>query len=105
MAKTKIKVGIKRCATCEENIKCNECVYPFNNKELIKEVDRLRAENAKLQDEIVTWKRISDNKTKAIIEHCNVIDELHEKIERLERLVKKATMVRVLREMAGENNA
>lgn len=44
-----LNVGIKRCDTCDQNIKCNECVYPFNNKELIKEIDRLRTENARLQ--------------------------------------------------------
>lgn len=47
--KNKVNIGVKQCATCEKNIKCNECAYPFNNKELIKEIDRLRAENASLQ--------------------------------------------------------
>ena len=68
-----LNVGIKRCDTCDQNIKCNECVYPFKDKELIKEVDRLKAENEKLKKfkiyfdelygkglDIVNWHRNGD---------------------------------------------
>lgn len=45
--KHKIEVGVKQCNTCEQNIRCNECVYKGLSEELLKEVARLKEENKK----------------------------------------------------------
>ena len=45
--KHKIEVGVKHCDTCEQNIRCNECVYKHLDIELLKEVARLKEENKK----------------------------------------------------------
>ena len=42
-----IEVGVKQCNTCEQNIRCNECVYKGLSEELLKEVARLKEENKK----------------------------------------------------------
>ena len=39
---------IKRCAECEQNIRCSECIYMKKNETLLKEIEKLKIEKDEL---------------------------------------------------------
>ena len=46
--KEKVTIGIKRCAECEQNIRCSECIYMKKNETLLKEIEKLKIEKDEL---------------------------------------------------------
>lgn len=49
MENLKFEIGIKRCDTCENNLKCSDCIYPAKNKNLREENERYRLEIERLE--------------------------------------------------------
>ena len=39
---TVLQLGITECRICKNNIRCEECVYPSENKSLKEEIERLK---------------------------------------------------------------
>ena len=46
--KEKVTIGIKRCAECEQNIRCSECIYMKKNEILLEEIEKLKIEKDEL---------------------------------------------------------
>ena len=44
MENIKSKIGIKMCNTCENNLRCSDCVYMAKNKNLREDIERYRSE-------------------------------------------------------------
>lgn len=42
--KATFNVGIRKCRTCENNLRCEECAYPRENEMLKAEIERLQKE-------------------------------------------------------------
>lgn len=54
--KTQMSVGVKFCSNCENNLRCEECVYPKKYEELLAKHDCVLGEvqRAKLEIERLT---------------------------------------------------
>lgn len=46
--KEKVIIGIKRCAECEQNIRCSECIYMKKNETLLEEIEKLKIKKDEL---------------------------------------------------------
>ena len=70
--KTNINVGIQECRKCKNNLRCEECVYPSENKTLKTEnenyshnIRNLTAESMQLQAEIKRLEKVQVQYVKA----------------------------------------
>ena len=44
-----LNVGIKECSTCDMNLRCEECVYQKENRNIKSEIEMLEIKNQSLQ--------------------------------------------------------
>lgn len=107
--KVTFNVGIRECRTCENNLRCEECVYPSENEMLKSEIERLNKElhNQRAEKDIFkesyysAKKKLETAKNEAMQDFWN---ELKKRSTLDWRIVSTITGDNILKEKMGENN-
>ena len=66
--------GIKRCAECEQNIRCSECALEGKNEILLKEIEKLKIENQSLRAAANSYKiHYNKARTEAVKDFAEIL--------------------------------
>ena len=108
--KVTFNVGIRECRTCENNLRCEECVYPSENEMLKSEIERLKSGCKRLVEKQNLYKENTQATREWQIETAKA-EAIKEFAERLRKcmgtdtryiLISEFTLNNLVKETVGE---